>query len=186
MSSTWMKPPRVLDQDVTSNDAKRSADDDLLERPTRNTARSEAGPTCRTKPSACRCARHRGDPDLEVDRNAPKDGSRPGDGEAIPELRNERRSPDEAVRRRNQSRFRPTILKRPGYSKAIGDLHSRPRQLSRPGWKFSLVPVVLDNPQKPLEFPDPAKHPRLNGTNPADSGQMDGIVRLIHWFREFS
>src|SRR5205085_3460592 len=109
------------------------------------------------------------DPDPEVDRNAPKD--------FITDQEMEKRFPELAVwkdeiqakryGRRNQSKIPPNYIEAsldtsktpsPTYVLARGN-YLAPGAEVQPG-----LPVVLDNPQKPQEFPDPQKHPEWNGT----------------------
>jgi len=110
------------------------------------------------------------DPDLEVDRNAPKD--------FVTDQEMEKRFPElaqwkdeiQAKRygRRNQSKVPPNYIEAswdvsktpsPTYILARGN-YLAPGMEVQPG-----LPVVLDNPQSPLDFPDPAKHPEWNQTN---------------------
>jgi len=123
------------------------------------------------------------DPDLEVDRNAPK--------EFITDQEMDKRFPELAqlkdeiqakrYARRNQSKIPPNYIEAswdisktpsPTYILARGN-YLAPGSEVKPG-----LPLVLDNAQHPLEFPDPAKHPEWNGTNPpADPGEVDGVER---------
>jgi hypothetical protein len=110
------------------------------------------------------------DPDLEVDRNAPKD--------FVTDQELEKRYPELArwkdeiqakrYARRNQSKIPPNYVEAswdvsktpsPTYILARGNYLS-PGAEVQPG-----LPLVLDNSQHPLEFPDPQKHPEWNGTN---------------------
>src|SRR5260370_10733582 len=110
------------------------------------------------------------DPDLEVDRNALKDG--------ITDQEMEKRFPElakwkdelQAKRygRRNTSKVPPNYIEAswdisktpsPTYILARGN-YLAPGAEVQPG-----LPGVLDNPQQKLEFLDPAKHPESNATN---------------------
>ena len=52
------------------------------------------------------------------------------------------------------------------FEDAVANLYPGARQLSGAGRRSAAgTPAVLDNPQHPLEFPDPAKHPEWNSTN---------------------
>jgi hypothetical protein len=70
--------------------------------------------------------------------------------------------------RRNQSKVPPNYIEAswdvsktpsPTYILARGN-YLAPGSEVQPG-----LPVVLDNPEHPVEFPDPTKHPEWNGTN---------------------
>src|SRR5438876_1483415 len=110
------------------------------------------------------------DPDLEVDRNAPKDGITDQEMEKrFPEL-SKWKDEIQAKRyaRRNASKVPANyieaswdISKTPSatYILARGN-YLAPGAEVQPG-----LPVVLDSPQKPLVFEDPTKHPEWNGTN---------------------
>ena len=108
------------------------------------------------------------DPDLEVDRNAVKD--------VITDQEMEKRYPELAkwkdeiqlkrYERRNQSKVPPNYIEAswdtsktpsPTYILARGN-YLAPGAEVQPG-----LPLVLDNPQHPLEFPDATKHPEWNG-----------------------
>jgi cytochrome c553 len=164
--SAWIK-------DVTSNDAKAIRRmDDLLEA-TYQRYRGELK-SGRDISDAAKRAQIRkdieNDPDLEVDRNAPKD--------FITDQELEKRFPElakwkdeiQAKRygRRNQSKIPPIYIEAawdvsktpsPTYILARGN-YLAPGVEVQPG-----LPLVLDNPQHPLEFPDPQKHPGWNSTN---------------------
>jgi len=164
--AAWIK-------DVTSNDAKALRRmDDLLEA-TYQKYRGElrAGRDISSEPMRLQMRKDiEADPDLEVDRNAPKD--------VITDQEMEKRYPElakwkdeiQAKRygRRNQSKIPPNYIEAswdvsktpsPTYVLARGN-YLAPGSEVQPG-----LPLVLDNPQHPLEFPDPAKHPEWNGTN---------------------
>jgi hypothetical protein len=164
--SAWIK-------DVTSNDAKalRRMDDLLEATYQRYRAELKGG---RDISDEARRAQIRkdieADPDLEVDRNAPK--------EFITDQEMDKRFPElpkwkdeiQAKRyaRRNQSKIPPNYIEAswdisktpsPTYILARGN-YLAPGAEVQPG-----IPLVLDNPQHALEFPDPTKHPEWNGTN---------------------
>ena len=164
--AAWIK-------DVTSNDAKALRRmDDLLEA-TYQRYRGELKSGRDISDQAKRLQIRKdieNDPDLEVDRNAPKD--------FITDQEMEKRFPElgqwkdeiQAKRysRRNQSKVPPNYIEAswdvsktpsPTYVLARGN-YLAPGMEVQPG-----IPVVLDNPDHPLEFPDPAKHPEWNQTN---------------------
>jgi hypothetical protein len=164
--TAWIK-------DVTSNDAKAIRRmDDLLEA-TYQKYRAELKGGRDISQEAKRLQMRKdieADPDLEVDRNAPKD--------FVTDQELEKRYPElakwkdeiQAKRygRRNQSKIPPNYIEAswdvsktpsPTYVLARGN-YLAPGAEVQPG-----LPLVLDNPQRPLEFPDPAKHPEWNGTN---------------------
>ena len=164
--TAWIK-------DVTSNDAKalRRLDDLLEAFYQRYRAELKGG---RDISDAAKRAQIRkdieADPDLEVDRNAPKEGMSDQEmDKRFPELA-AWKDDIQAKRyaRRNQSKIPPNyieaswdISKTPSatYILARGN-YLAPGAEVKPG-----IPMVLDNPGHPLEFPDPAKHPEWNGTN---------------------
>ena len=109
-------------------------------------------------------------PDLEVDRNALKD--------FITDQELEKRYPelaqwkDEIQVKRNARREKSKVP--PNYIEAAWDVSKTPSAtyvLQRGNYLAPAaevqpgIPVVLDNPQKPLVFPDPKEHPEWNGTN---------------------
>lgn len=110
------------------------------------------------------------DPDLEIDRNAPKD--------VLTDQELDKRYPElaawkEDIAAKRASRRGATKIP-PNYIEAAWDPSKTPSAtyiLARgnylaPGSETKPgIPLVLDNPSKPLEFPDPAKHPEWNGTN---------------------
>jgi len=164
--ASWIK-------DVTSNDAKAIRRmDDLLEA-TYQKYRAEVKAGRDMSDEAKRLQMRKdieNDPDLEVDRNAPKDGLTDQDMEKkFPELAKWK---DELQMkrygRRNQSKIPPN------YIEAAWDISKSPSAtyvLARgnylaPGAEVQPgLPLVLDDPKNPLVFPDPAKHPDWNGTN---------------------
>ena len=164
--SSWIK-------DVTSNDSKALRRmDDLLEA-TYQKFRAEVKAGRDMSDEAKRLQMRKdieADPDLEVDRNAPKDGISDQEMEKrFPEL-SKWKDEIQAKRyaRRNASKVPANyieaswdISKTPSatYILARGN-YLAPGAEVQPG-----LPVVLDNPQKPLVFEDPAKHPEWNGTN---------------------
>ena len=164
--AAWIK-------DVTSNDAKALRRmDDLLEA-TYQKYRGELRAGRDISSEAMRLQMRKdieADPDLEVDRNAPKD--------VITDQEMEKRYPELAkwkdeiqlkrYERRNQSKVPPNYIEAswdtsktpsPTYILARGN-YLAPGAEVQPG-----LPLVLDNPQHPLEFPDATKHPEWNGTN---------------------
>ena len=164
--AAWIK-------DVTSNDAKalRRMDDLLEATYQRYRAELKGG---RDISDEARRAQIRkdieADPDLEVDRNAPKEFI--SDQELDKRFAELPKWKDEIqlkrYGRRNQSKVPPNYIEAawdisktpsPTYVLARGN-YLAPGMEVQPG-----IPLVLDNPQQPLEFPDPAKHPEWNGTN---------------------
>jgi hypothetical protein len=163
---SWIK-------DVTSNDAKAIRRlDDLLEA-TYQKYRAELKGGRDISSEAKRLQMRKdieADPDLEVDRNAPKD--------FITDQELEKRYSELATwkdeiqakryARRSQSKVPPNYIEAswdiskspsPTYILARGN-YLAPGAEVQPG-----LPMVLDSPQHPLEFPDAAKHPEWNGTN---------------------
>jgi len=110
------------------------------------------------------------DPDLDVDRNAAKDGMTDQEmDKRFPELAKWK---DEIQAKRYARKAATTVP--PNYIEAAWDLSKTPSRtyvLARgnylaPGAETQPgLPTVLDDPKHPLEFPDPAKHPEWNGTN---------------------
>ena len=164
--AAWIK-------DVTSNDAKALRRmDDLLEA-TYQKYRGELRAGRDISSEAMRLQMRKdieADPDLEVDRNAPKD--------VVTDQEMEKRYPELAkwkdeiqlkrYERRNQSKVPPNYIEAswdtsktpsPTYILARGN-YLAPGAEVQPG-----LPLVLDNPQHPLEFPDATKHTEWNGTN---------------------
>lgn len=164
--AAWIK-------DVTSNDAKAIRRlDDLLEA-TYQKYRSELKGGRDISDEARRLQMRKdieNDPDLEVDRNALKD--------FITDQELEKRFPELAkwkdeIQVKRYSRRSPSKLP-PNYIEASWDVSKTPSPtyvLARgnylsPGAEMKPgLPLVLDDPKHPLEFPDPAKHPEWNGTN---------------------
>jgi len=163
---SWIK-------DVTSNDAKaiRRLDDLLEATYQRYRAELKGGRDISSEAKRLQIRKDiEADPDLEVDRNAPKD--------FITDQELEKRFPELAqwkdeiqakrYARRSQSKVPPNYIEAswdvsktpsPTYVLARGN-YLAPGSEVQPG-----LPLVLDNPQRPLEFPDPAKHPEWSGTN---------------------
>ena len=160
-------------RDVTSNDAKAIRRlDDLLEA-TYQKYRAELKGGRDISSEATRMQMRKdieADPDLEVDRNALKD--------FVTDQELEKRYPELAqwkdeiqakrYSRRSQSKVPPNYIEAswdlsktpsPTYILARGN-YLAPGAEVQPG-----LPLVLDNPQHPLEFPDSTKHPEWNGTN---------------------
>src|SRR5207248_1605878 len=164
--AAWIK-------DVTSNDAKaiRRLDDLLEASYQKYRAELRAGRDISDEAKRLQMRKDiEADPDLEVDRNAPKD--------ILTDQELEKRYPELAkwkdeiqvkrYSRRNQSKVPPNYIEAswdisqtpsPTYILARGN-YLAPGAEVQPG-----LPLVLDNPEKPLEFPDPQKHPEWNGTN---------------------
>ncbi len=160
-------------KDVTSNDAKaiRRLDDLLEATYQKYRAELKAGHDLSNPATRMQLRKDiENDPDLEVDRNAMKD--------FITDQELEKRYPElaqwkdqiQAMRynRKNQSKIPPNYIEAawdvsktpsPTYILQRGN-YLAPGAEVQPG-----LPLVLDNPQHPLEFPDPAKHPEWNGTN---------------------
>src|SRR5215813_1295930 len=164
--AAWIK-------DVTSNDAKAVRRmDDLLEA-TYQRYRTElrAGRDISNEATRLQIRKDiEADPDLEVDRNAPKDVMTDQQMEQkFPELA-KWKDEIQAKRygRRNQSKVPPNYIEAPWdvsktpsptYILARGNYLS-PGAEVQPG-----LPLVLENPQHPVEFPDPVKHSEWNSTN---------------------
>jgi len=164
--TAWIK-------DVTSNDARALRRmDDLLEA-TYQKYRGELKGGRDISDEAKRLQMRKdieADPDLEVDRNAPKD--------FISDQELEKRFPELAkwkdeiqlkrYARRSQSKIPPNYIEAawdvsktpsPTYILARGN-YLAPGAEVKPG-----LPLVLDDPQHPVEFPDPLQHAEWNGTN---------------------
>ena len=160
-------------KDVTSRDAKavRRLDDILEATYQRYRAELKTG---RDLADASRRTQLRkdieADPDLEIDRNALKD--------FITDQELETRYPElsamkDDIQAKRYARKNKTQVP-PNYIEAAWDLSKTPSStyvLQRgnylaPGAEVKPgIPVVLDNPDSPLSFPDPAQHPEWNGTN---------------------
>jgi hypothetical protein len=159
-------------KDVTSNDAKtlRRLDDLLEATYQRFRAELKSG---RELPDAKRAEIRQeieNNPDLEVDRTAPKD--------FITDQELEKRFPELAkwkdeitVKRANRRKKNSAI--EPNYIEAAWDVSKTPSPtyiLQRgnylsPGDEVKPgIPLVLDNPSKPLPFADPKDHPEWNHT----------------------
>jgi uncharacterized protein DUF1553/uncharacterized protein DUF1549/cytochrome c len=164
--AAWIK-------DVTSNDAKAIRRlDDLLEATYQRFRAELKGGRDISDPAKRAQIRKdiEADPDLEVDRNAPKD--------FITDQEMDKRFPELAafkdeIQAKRYSRRSPSKLP-PNYIEAAWDISKKPSPtyiLARgnylaPGAEVQPgLPLVLDNPDKPLEFPDPLKHSEWNGTN---------------------
>ena len=110
------------------------------------------------------------DPDLEIDRNAPKDVMSDEEmDKRFPELKQwkDELFEKKAARRKKQSAIEPNFIE------AAWDVSKTPSPtyvLTRgnylaPGMKVEPgLPAVLDNPAKPFAFPDPKEHPEWNHT----------------------
>ena len=110
------------------------------------------------------------DPDFEVDRNAPRDG--------VTDEELEKRFPEFATWKAEIATLRANRRKKqsaidPNYIEAAWDVSKTPSPtyiLQRgnylsPGAEVQPgLPAVLDNPAKPLVFPDPQAHPEWNHT----------------------
>jgi hypothetical protein len=168
-------PPDQRDawiKDATSTDSKTLRRlDDLLEA-TYQRYRNElkAG---REMPEARRIqirAQIEADPDLEVDRNAPK--------EFITDQEMEKRFPELAkwkdeIREKKAARRKKQSAIDPNFIEAAWDVSKTPSAtylLQRgnylaPGDEVKPgLPAVLDDPQKPFAFPDPRAHPEWHHT----------------------
>jgi hypothetical protein len=164
--AAWIK-------DVTSSDAKAIRHmDDLLEA-THQRYRTELKAGRDISDPAKRAQIRKdieNDPDLDVDRNVPKDFISDQELEKkFPELA-QWKDEIQAKRyaRKNQSKIPPNYIEAawdvsknptPTYVLARGN-YLAPGAEMQPG-----LPIVLDNPQNPLPFPDPKDHPEWNGTN---------------------
>ena len=160
-------------KDVTSNDAKaiRRMDDLLEATYQKYRAELKAGHDMSNEATRMQIRKDiENDPDLEVDRNAMKD--------FVTDQEMEKRYPElgqwkdqmQALRynRKNQSKIPPNYIEAafdvsktpsPTYVLQRGN-YLAPGSEVQPG-----LPLVLDNQQHPLEFPDPTKHPEWNSTN---------------------
>ena len=159
-------------KDVTSNDAKAIRRmDDLLEATYQKfRAELKAGHNLTPELRAQMRKDIEADPDLEVDRNAPKD--------FVTDQEMEKRFPELAqwkdqintlrYNRKNQSKSQANYIEAafdvsktpsPTYILQRGN-YLAPAAEVQPG-----IPMVLDNPQSPLQFPDPKDHPEWNSTD---------------------
>ncbi len=110
------------------------------------------------------------DPDLEIDRSAPKDVMTDLEmDEKFPELKKWK---DEVIDKKAARRKKQSAVE-PNYIEAAWDVSKTPSPtyvLTRgnylaPGAKVEPgLPAVLDNPAKPFAFPDPKEHPEWNHT----------------------
>ena len=160
-------------KDVTSNDAKAiRRQDDLLEA-THQKYREElkAGKDLSNPATRAQIRKDiENNPDLDVDQNAAKD--------FISDQELEKRYPelaewkDKIQEMRYNRRAQAKVP--PNYIEAAWDVSKTPSPtyiLSRgnylsPGSEVQPgIPLVLDNPDHPLQFPDPAKHPEWNSTD---------------------
>lgn len=162
---TWIK-------DVTSSGAKLlRRKDDLLEATyQRFRAEVKAGRDMGPERRAQIRQAIEDDPDLEVDRNAPRDG--------LTDAELEQRFPEFggwkteiATLRANRKKKQSAV--EPNYIEAAWDVSKTPSPtyiLQRgnylaPGAEVKPgLPAVLDDPAKPFEFPDPHAHPEWNHT----------------------
>jgi hypothetical protein len=159
-------------RDVTSNDAKtlRRLEDLLEATYQRFRATLKAGGDM--SPGARAQIRQviENDPDLEVDRSAAKDFITDQEmEERFPELKKWK---EEYIARRAARRKKSSEID-PNYIEAAWDVSKTPSPtyiLQRgnylaPGAEVKPgVPAVLENPAKPVEFPDPHAHPEWNHT----------------------
>ena len=159
-------------KDVTSSGAKLlRRQDDLLEA-TYQKFRAELRAGRELEPERRQQIRQaiENDPDLEVDRNAPR--------EFITDLELETRFPEFAKWKTEIATLRANRRKKqsaidPNYIEAAWDVSKTPSPtyiLQRgnylaPGAEVKPgLPAVLDNPQHPMAFPEPDKHPEWNHT----------------------
>lgn len=164
--TAWIK-------DVTSNDSKaiRRMDDLLEATYQRYRAELKAGRDMSQDTRRLQIRKDiENDPDLEVDRNAPKD--------FITDQEMEKRFSElvkwkDEIQVKRASRRNPSKIP-PNYIEAAWDVSTTPSPtyiLQRgnylaPGAEVQPgLPIVLDNPQSPLKFPDPKQNPEWNGTN---------------------
>jgi hypothetical protein len=158
-------------KDVTSSDAKaiRRMDDLLEATYQRYRAELKTGSPMTPELRAQMRKDIEADPDLDVDRNAPKDG--------VTDQEMEKRYPELAkwkdevqllrYNRRNKSKGANFIEAAWDVSKTPSPTYilQRGNYLS-PGAEVQPgIPAILDNPQSPFKFPDPKDHPDWNGTN---------------------
>ena len=163
--ASWIK-------DVTSNDAKaiRRMDDLLEATYQRFRAELKSGRDLTPELRAQIRKDIEADPDLEVDRNVAKDGLTDQEMEKrFPEL-SQWKDQIQTLRfnRRNQSKSQANYIEAawdisktpsPTYVLQRGN-YLAPGAEVKPG-----LPLVLENPQSPLQFPDPKDHPDWNSTN---------------------
>ena len=159
-------------KDVTSSGAKMlRRKDDLLEATyQRFRAEMKAGRDMSPERRAQIRQAIEDDPDLEVDRNAPKDGISDDElDKQFPEFAKwkEEIATLRANRRKKQSAIDPNYIEAawdvsktpsPTYILQRGN-YLAPGAEVKPG-----LPTVLDDPKNPMAFPDPEKHPEWNHT----------------------
>ncbi len=159
-------------KDVTSTDAKtlRRLEDLLEASYQRYRAELKVGRDLPWERRQQIRAQIEADPDLEVDRNAPKDFITDQEMEnRFPEVagwKNELAA-KKAARRKKQSNVDPNFIEAawdvsktpsPTYLLQRGN-YLAPADEVKPG-----LPAVLDNPEKPFVFPDPQAHPEWHHT----------------------
>ena len=163
--ASWIK-------DVTSNDAKAIRRmDDLLEA-TYQKFRAELKSGRNLTPDARAQIRKdiEADPDLEVDRHVAKDFITDQDMEKrfpdlgqwkdqINTLRYNRKNQSKSQANYIEAAFDVSKTPSPTYVLQRGN-YLAPGAEVQPG-----LPLVLDNPQSPLQFPDPKEHPEWTSTN---------------------
>ncbi|MEZ5400959.1 MAG: PSD1 and planctomycete cytochrome C domain-containing protein [Bryobacteraceae bacterium] len=163
--AAWIK-------DVTSADAKaiRRLDDLLEATYFRYRAAVKAGVDMPLEKRLELRRNIENDPDLEVDRTASKDGVSDRElEERFPELLQWKQelAAKRAARKKKNSEIDPNYIEAawdvsktpsPTYILQRGN-YLAPGAEVKPG-----IPAVLDDPAKPFEFPDPAKHPEWNHT----------------------
>jgi mono/diheme cytochrome c family protein len=157
-------------QAVTSDTAKQRRREELLLAATYDRYRKELKAGKQLTPEQREAIRREiaADPDLEVDPNAPKDG--------ITEAELEKRFPELAEKKAEIQAMRykgGTSKVEPNYILAAWDVSKTPSPtyiLQRgnylaPGAAVEPgIPAVLDDPQHPLQFPDPKQHPEWRHT----------------------
>jgi cytochrome c553 len=159
-------------KDVTSNDAKalRRLDDLLEASYQRFRAELKIGRDLTDERRAQIRKDLEADPDLEVDRNAPRDFVSDAEmDKRFPEIAKWKE--EIAVKRANRRKTRSAID--PDYIEGVWDVSKTPSPtyiLMRgnylaPGEPVEAgIPAVLDDPAKPLRFPDPKAHPEWQHT----------------------
>ena len=160
-------------KEVTSNDTKAlRRQEDLLEAVTqRYRSELKAGrdlSAVETREALRKAIEN--DPDLDVDRNAPKDFITDQELEKrFPELAKWK---DEITARRYARRNGKATIE-PNYIEAAWDVSKTPSptyvllrgNYLAPGAEVKAgLPAVLDDPAQPLQFPDPQQHPEWNHT----------------------
>lgn len=165
-------PREAWIKDVTSSDAKtlRRLDDLLEATYQRFRAELRAGRELTAEKRAQIRRAIEDDPDLEVDRNAPRD--------FVTDQELEKRYPEfakwkEEITTRRASRRKKQSAIDPNYIEAAWDVSKTPSPtyiLQRgnylaPGAEVQPgLPAVLDDPAKPFAFPDPHAHPEWHHT----------------------